>query len=155
MWQMKEVRSNIILTAEHNYVYSHDISNIGNIIRHELLDYDNTKSKYFTIEVLEGDTGNIAIGGWYYSSGIEYSYVELFHLDEGNSTLLPISNKRWVGEDTICTISIIREIQTGVIMFGSKDYEDICTWEYAVLPHRDPICFPLGGTLIWDIISLP
>ena len=155
MLQMKEIRSNIILAADYEYVYSHDISNIGNIIIHKLLDYYNTKTRYSTIEVLEGNKGNIAIGGDYNSSGTKYCYVELFHLDEDNSTLLPISNKRWVG-DTGCSITIIREIQTGVIMFGGEYYcTDICTWEYAVLPHKHPICFPLGGDYIPDIISLP
>ena len=155
MLQMKEIRSNIILAADGDYVYSHDISNTENIIRHKLLDSDNTKTIYYTIEVLEGNTGDIAIGGQYNSSGTTYGYVELFHLDEHNSTLFPISNKRWV-QDYICCILIIREIQTGVIIFGGKNNcEDICTWEYVVDPHKEPICFPLGRRYIWDIISLP
>ena len=154
MCQMKEIRSNIILTAEYYYVYSHDISNTGNIIRHKLLDSSDTNKYYLTLEVLEGNTGDIAIGGYYcqsYCSG----YVELFHLDEDNSTLLPKSNKRWV-QDYDCYIYIIREIQTGVIIFGGNYYcANICTWEYAVIPNKDPICFPRGGRDIWDIISLP
>ena len=154
MLQMKEIRENIILAADGEYVYSHDISNTGNIIKHKLLDYDNTKTRYYTLEVLEGNTGDIAIGGFDNSSGNWYGYVELFHLDEDNSALLPISNKRWVGEDTPCLIFIIREIQTGVIIFGGNGC-DICTWEYALLPNKYPICFPLGGLEIYDIISLP
>ena len=156
MLQMKEIRPNIILAADDYYVYSHDISNIGNIIIHKLLDYRDTKTYYETLVVLEGNTGDIAIGGHYWP-GTWYGYVELFHLDEDNSTLLPISNKRWVGGDARCRIYIIREIQTGVIIFGgSSKCKDICIWEYAVLPHRDPICFPLGGGReIYDIISLP
>ena len=155
MHQMKEIRSNIILTAEYYYVYSHDISYTGNIIRHKLLDSDVTNKKYFTLEVLEGKTGDIAIGGYDYSYGTLSGYVELFHLDEDNSKLLPKSNKRWV-QDSSCWIYIIREIQTGVIIFGGdSDCADICTWEYAVLPNKHPICFPLGGRYIRDIISLP
>ena len=155
MLQMKEIRENIILTAQ-GHIYSYDISNTGDIIKHKLLDYENTKTIYFTIEVLEGNKGDIAIGGYYKPSETQYGYVELFHLNEDNSTLLPISNKRWVGEDNKCDFLIIREIQTGVIIFGGREYcKDICSWEYAVIPHKEPICFPLGGHRIWDIISLP
>ena len=157
MRQMKEIRENIILAADGKYVYSHDISNTGNIIIHKLLDYDN-KTIYYTIEILTGNTGDIAIGGYTTPSGPANRYVELFHLDEDNSTLLPISNKRWVGGwGSDCYIRIIREIQTGVIMFGGTGWcKDICTWEYAVLPHKDPICFPLDvGRYIGDLIPLP
>ena len=154
-YQMKEVRENIILTAEGLYVYSHDISNTGNIIIHKLLDFDNTKTRYYTLEVLEGNIGDIAIGGYYEPSGSRYGYVQLFHLDEDNSNLHPKSNKRWVG-GIGCWIRIIREIQTGVIIFGGDDDCDICTWEYAVVPEKDPICFPLGeGRHIRDIMPLP
>ena len=155
MYQMKEIRSNIILTAEYLYVYLHDISNTWNIIRHQLLHNAKTHNYHLTLELLEGNTGNIAIGGYKFVSGTYYGYVELFHLDEGNSTLLPKSNKRWVG-DSDCHIYIIRKIQTGVMIFGGNDdCADICTWEYAVIPHKNPICFPLGGLLKRDIISLP
>ena len=156
MRQMKEIRSNIILTAESHYVYSHDISDTENTIIYEFLHYDNTKTIYYTLEVLEGNTGDIAIGGGCNLSSETYSgYVELFHLDEDNSTLLPISNKRWVG-DSNCYIYIIREIQTGVIIFGGENgCANICTWEYPVLPNKEPICFPLGGRIILDIISFP
>ena len=154
MLQMKEVRSNIILTAEDNYVHSHDISDPENTIIYEFLDYDNTKTVYYTIEVLEGNTGDIAIGGHYNPSpGTNSGYVELFHLNEDNSALLPISNKRWV-KDSNCYIYIIREIQTGVIIFGGhSNCAHICTWEYAAIGHKQPICFPLGGRVIYDIIS--
>ena len=148
MYQMKEIRSNIIITAESNYVYLHDISNTGNIIRHKLLDYDDTKTLYLTLEVLEGNTGDIAIGGYTFSSAC----VELFHLDEDISTLLPIFNRRRKIDIFECSIGIIREIQTGILIFGGCN---ICTWEYAVIPHKDPICFPHGGSYISDIISLP
>ena len=149
--QMKEIRSNIILTTNGEYVYSHDIEN--NII-YLLLDKDDPKTIYQTLEVLERNTGDIAIGGYYYS-GTEYGYVELFHLYEDNSTLLPKSNKRWVG-DTWCWIQIIREIQTGVIIFGGSYDCGICTWEYAVVPNKDPICFSIGdGHRIMDIMPLP
>ena len=156
MRQMKEIRWNIILTADRYYVYSHDISNTGNTIIHKLLDYVDTKTYYLTLEVLEGNTGDIAIGGYDNSSGTTYEYVELFHLDEDNSTLLPKSNKRWVGGDAGCRIYIIREIQTGIIIFGGNiDCAGICTWEYAAIGHKAPLCFPLGETWVLDIISLP
>ena len=157
MLQMKEIRSNIILTAEHNYVYLHDISNTGNTIKHKLLDYGITQTTHYTLEVLEGYTGNIAIGGSYNSSsGTELGYVELFHLDEDNSTLRRTSNKLWMGGGIYCRIYIIREIQTGVIIFGGySNCAEICTWEYAVCPHKEPICYPLGKLDIWDIVSLP
>ena len=152
--QMKEIRSNIILTTNDEYVYSHDISNTGNTIIHLLLDKADPKTIYQTIEVLEGNIGDIAIGGYYYS-GTEYGYVELFNLHEDNSTLHPKSNKRWVG-DNWCWIRIIREIQTGVIIFGGDMDCGICTWEYAVVPEKDPICFPIGeGRHIRDIMPLP
>ena len=154
MYQMKEIRENIILTAEWFYVYSHNISNPENTIQHKLLEVFNTLTLYYTIEVLEWNTGNIAIGGCE-MTGNKYGYVELFHLDEGNDNLQPISNKRWL-QDAGCCIQIIREIQIGVIIFGgSSGCADICTWEYAVVPHKDPICFPLGGCYIFDILALP
>ena len=158
MLQMKEARPNIILTAESSYVYSHNINNIGNsIIPNKLLTYSDTHTNYLTIEVLEWNTGNIAIGGFTYPSGniLFYGYVELFHLDEDNSNLQSISNKSWVGMDTNCKIFIIREIQTGIIILGGiTPCANICTWEYATTPHKEPTCFPLGGRYIFDIISL-
>ena len=155
MYQMKEIRENIIVTAEYYSVYSHNISKPENTIQHKLLDKAITQNRYLTLEVLEWNTGNIAIGGSDYTTGSAYGYVELFHLDEDNDNLQPISNKCWVGQDGGCWIHIIREIQTGVIIFGGGICADICTWEYAVVPHKDPICFPLGEPYIWDIIALP
>ena len=153
MYGMKEIRENIIITAEWYYIYSHNINNPENTIQHKLLNLYSTGILYYTIEVLEWNTGNIAIGGVAISTGS--SYVELFHLDEDNENLQSISNKRWVGQDR-CDIRIIREIQTGVIIFGGRrDCAVICTWEYAVAPYKDPVCFPLGGRDIYDILALP
>ena len=155
MYQMKEVRSNIIVTTEESYVYSHNINNPSNTIIHKLLDRVDIQIVYLTIEVLSGNTGDIALGGYTYTSEIYYGYVELFHLDENNANISPISDKRWV-VDISCSIIIIREIQIGVLIFGGGDgCEDICTWEYATIPHKEPTCFPLGGVWIHDIISLP
>ena len=152
--QMKEIRENIIVTADSFSLYSHNISNPENSIKHKLLDMDNTQNGYYTIEVLEWNTGNIALGGHDYSTGTTYGYVELFHLDEDNDNLQPISNKRLLHGS--CFIRIIREIQTGVIIFGGDGgCADICTWEYAIVPDKDPICFPLGGRDIQDILALP
>ena len=155
MLQMKEVRSNIIVTAEDFYVYSHNINNPSNTIIHKLLDYADTKTRYYTMEVSSGNTGDIALGGMTRSSGPSSGYVELFHLDENNANLSPISHKRWV-MDADCAIYIIREIQIGILIFGGHIYcADICTWEYAIIPHKEPTCFPIGGDFIQDIISLP
>ena len=155
MYQMKEVRSNIIVTAEQSYVYSHNINNPSNTIIHKLLDNADTQTKYLTIEVLSGNTGDIALGGYTKPSGTNYGYVELFHLDENNANLSPISHKRWVMMDNSCYIDIIREIQIGVLIFGGNiNCADICTWEYAIIPNKEPTCFPLGGSYIRDIISL-
>ena len=149
IYQMKEVKSNIIVTAQQYYVYLYDISNPEHIITHKLFDYKNTK--YFTIEGLEFMTGTIAIGG-YDSCG--YGYVELFSLDEDNATLHPLPNKHW-SKVYNCWIRMIREFHKGVLIFGGDTpCKNICTWEYAVIPHKQPICFPLLGR-IWDIIPLP
>ena len=151
---MKEVRSNIIVTAEGYYVYSHNINNSSNTIIHKLRDKASTKTRYYTIEVLSGKTGNIALGGYYNPSGTIYGYVELFHLDENNGNLSPISGKRWV-RDAGCSILIIREIQIGVLMFGGIiSCADICTWQYATISHKEPFCFTIGRPEIQDIISL-
>ena len=152
---MEEVRSNIIVTAEFNYLHSHHISDPALTIRYKLLDYAQTDSKYCTIEGLIGNR-EIAIGGYYNSSGSIYGYVEIFNFGEDNASLQSKSNKRWVGLDSGCWIYIIREIQRGVIIFGEKTAcSQICTWEYAVVPSKQPICFPLGGSEIHDIISIP
>ena len=150
---MKEIRENIIITIEFNYAFFHNISNPeSTIIQHIVLN-PSVMPLLYTIEVLEWNTGNIAIGGYELING--YGYVELFHLGEDNKKLQPISNKRWL-QDADCYIRIIREIQTGVIIFGgSGGCADICTWEYAVDPHKVPLCFPLGGRHIWDIMALP
>ena len=155
MHQMKEVKPNIILTAEVKYIYSHNISNPRYTKIYKLLDYANTNTKYYTIEVLEWNIGDIAIGG--ITDSGDSGYVELFHIYENNSGLQSIPNKRWVEKNTDCYINIIREIQVGVIIFGGDyDCAYICTWEYARTYHQDPTCFPLGGErYIWDIIALP
>ena len=154
MYQMKEVRSNIIVTAEKGHVYSHNIKNPSNTIIHKLFDQLDTQTKYLTIEVLSGNTGDIALGGFTWLSGTSFGYVELFHLDENNANLSPISDKRWIMMIGYCEIFIIREIQIGVLIFGGN-VEYICTWEYAAIPHKEPTCFPLDGHSIHDIISLP
>ena len=154
--QMKEFKSNIIITTEADYVYLHNINNASNTINHKLLDKADTQTVYYTIEVLSENTGNIALGGYTNTSGTQYGYVELFHLDECNANLSPISHKRWIMMDVDCYIYIIREIQIGVLIFGGDHRcADICTWEYATIPHKDPTCFPIGGINIMDIISLP
>ena len=56
---MKEVRENIILAAGYRVVHSHNINNPGSSIVHKLLEYNNTLIIYLTIEVLEGNTGDI------------------------------------------------------------------------------------------------
>ncbi len=155
MYQMIELRPNIIVTAESSYVYSHDINNPHNTMIHKLFDYSNTKNIYLTIAGLESNEGDFAIGGYTNTTSPYSGYVELFHLEEDNSTLHPIPNKQSIIDEDYCAIRIIREIQTGVIIFGG-DYncENICTWEYAVVPHTDPHCFGLGGTYIYDIMPL-
>ena len=156
MFEMKEIRENIIITAESRYVHSHDIRNIGNPIINKLLEYKDTRSEYMTLEVLEG--GDIVALGGYYKSFVnnnDYGYVELFHLDQSNSALQSIHNKRWVGLHIGCWVRIIREIQIGVIIFAGEDEcLDICAWEYAKTPNKYPTCFPIGGTYILDLISI-
>ena len=156
MFQMKEIRRNIIVTAQVEYVHSHNINNPSNNIIHKLLDYAETQTKYLTLELLESNTGGyIALGGYHNSSGTIYGYLELFHLGQHNYTLNSISNKRWDGLNNGCAIYIIREIHIGVIIFaGSIECEEICIWEYALSPHKDPTCFLLN-TSIRDVISLP
>ena len=162
MYQMKEVRSNIIVTAEQYYVYSHNINNPSNTIIHKLLGDIDTLTTYLTIEVLSGNTGDIALGGYINPSETEFyiGYVELFHLDECNANLSPISHKRWIlkGEETPKIIYIIREIQIGVLMFGGIVRglgTEICSWEYATIPHKEPTCLFVDVGTLQDIISLP
>ena len=163
MYQMKKVSFwNDILINEASYINRDniDVDFPGNpLVTNKLLDYSDTQTEYYTIKILEWDTDNIAIGGRTYPSGssISYGYVELFHLDGyyQNSNLQSIPNKRWVGMDAGCRILIIREIQTGVIIFGGDDdCTNICTWEYVTTKYKEPICLPIGGRAIWDIVSL-
>ena len=155
MYQMKEAKPNIIVTVDQYSVYSHNINNPSNTIIHKLFEYAGTQTVYSAIEALSWKTGNIALGGNTHPSGTIYGYIELFHLEEDNDILSPISDKRWV-MDVGCYIQIIREIQIGVLMFGGTSYcADICAWEYAIVPHKEPACFPFGGSTIQDIISLP
>ena len=153
MYQMQEVRKNIIITAERGFVYSHNINNPHNTIINELLLSDKTNRGYMTVEGLEGD-GYFALGGYIYTEDGTTGYVEIFRLEEDNLTLTRIPNKLWE-MDAGCLIVIIREIQTGIIIFGGySSCTFICTWEYNALPHRSPTCFLLGGRYIWDIIAL-
>ena len=154
MYQMKELRPNIIVTVEYLYVHLHDISDPENPTVQKLLDYADTQMLYLTIELLSVGTGDFALGGQSHYT-VNDGYVELFHLDEDNITLQPIPNKRWM-RDNDCNIYIIREIQVGVLIFGGlSNCIDICTWEYAFTPHKEPTCFPIGGILICDLIALP
>ena len=156
VYQMKEIRGNIIVSVEDYSVYSRNINNPVDPTIHKLLDYVDTHTWYQTIEGLEWNTGDMAIGGYDNSSGTEYGYVQLFHLNEDNATLYPIPNKRWVGIHASCHIQIIREIQIGVIIFGGDtNCPDICTWQYAICPYKDSICFSIGSHDIQDIISIP
>ena len=154
MFQMKELRPNIIVAVEQDYVHLHDISDPENPIVENILNFAYTSIWYFTVEVLSVGTGDFALGGNAYDY-ISNGYVELFHLDEDNTTLQPIPKKRWIC-DNYCIISIIREIQVGVLIFGGNiNCEYICTWEYALTPHKGPTCFHLEGMDIYDLIALP
>ena len=151
--QMKEIRRNIILTAEGNYVYSHNISDPKNPQIQKLLENEKTGAVYQTIEGLKGNRGKIALGGMIYTDeSTYYGYVEIFQLSGDNGSLQSISSKRWK-QNYKCEIQIIREIITGVIIFGGNTYcPYICIWEYALTPQ--PSCYPLGGRDLRDIISL-
>ena len=149
--QMKEIRTNVILTAEGDYVYSHNIANPTRTIAKNLLDNSDTQKVYRAIEGLKGNTGKIALGGMAYTSKSNYyGYVELFQLSGDNGSLQSIDSKRL---DDMCEIQIIREIMTGMLIFGGNSKcPKICTWEYDACPYQEPICYSLGGRDIRDII---
>ena len=151
--KLKEVRTNIILNAQNDVLYLHDISDPSNTIVRKIFENSETSHKYTHIEVLQSGEGNVAIGGM--DSATTKANLQLFHLEDDNSTLTPIPDKYWTEDLLNWYVFAIYEIHTGLLQFAFDQHSYICTWEYAVVPHKDPTCFDIAGLQYLDLQPVP
>ena len=151
IYQIAEVRPNILVTADYYRVSLHDIGNIENIpasIR--LPDIGD----YYSVIALESNSGDFAIGGRASSTGLGFVYIH--HLDEDNQTITTLKYVNNIqGPD--CDIRVIKELKRGSIIFGgTKECIEICLWNYAAIPSQDHLCWDDQiDKSIYDILGVP
>ena len=147
-YEIAEVRRNILLSADKESVYLHDIKDPNNIptsIRVFIEDF------YYSIISLKNNEGGFAIGGNRDSKG----FVDIYHLSEHN---IPTRIKtKGAIEGTGCSIYSIKELITWTIIFGGPSgCEVICLWNYAAWPEQGPECWDSQPThKVNDFIALP
>ena len=151
VWQIAEVRPNILVTADYYTASLHNIRDIHNIPNSfKLPDLGN----YFTVIALETNLGDFAIGGW--ASSTNRGSVHIKHLEDDNQT---INTLKYVdniqGDD--CDIVVIKELKKGSIIFGGdRDCDEMCLWNYAAIPDKNPLCWDdQTGNNISDIVGVP
>ena len=148
--QIAEVRPNILVTADYNSASLHDIRDIQNIQNSiKLPDI----GFYHSVIALESNPGDFAIGGEATSTHRGFVYIK--HLDEDNQTINTLKYIRNIqGND--CDIFAIKELKRGTIIFGGdNDCTKICLWNYAAIPHQDPLCLDDQTGGIWDFVGVP
>ena len=148
VYQIAEVRENILITADFSTASLHDSQNMGPSIKLTDIGY------YYTVIALKSNLGDFAIGGMSESTSLGFVYIE--HLEEDNQT---ITNLKYV--DTIqgasCDIWVIKELKRGTIIFGGTSAcEEMCLWNYVANPNQFPLCWDDQTTGdIYDIVGVP
>ena len=152
VWQIAEVRPNILVTADYYYTSSlhniRDIHNIPNSIK--LPDLGG----YWSVIALQSNIGDFAIGG--HTSSTDLGFVYINHLEEDNQTINTLKYVHNI-QGSHCYILVIKELKRGTIIFGGdSECDDMCLWNYEAIPDQDPLCWNhQTGSSIYDIVGVP
>ena len=144
--QIAEIRANILATADYNTMSIHSIRNMENIPPSVKLP---DVGIYKSVVALESNPGDFAIGGQ--SVNTDNGFVYILHL-EVNQTISTLKYADDI-EGNFCVIQVIKELKTGVIVFGGDtDCTVICLWNYSLDPA--PSCWDNPTSVIWDSLML-
>ena len=150
-YQIAEVRPNILVTADAWRVSLHDIGDIQNIPTSIKLP---RVGSYYSVIALESNPGDFAIGG-VTSSSPYLGFVYIYHLEDNQT----ITTLKYVDNiiGTNCVIVVIKELKRGTIIFGGdSDCYEMCLWNYATIPNKDPLCWDdQTDSHIIDIVGVP
>ena len=152
VFQIAEVRPNILITADDNKASLHDIRDIQNIP--PSLKLPDIGNRYRTVIALESNPGDFAIGvnSSSTSSNFPYGFVYIQHLGDDNQTLTTIN----YAKRRLIYINFIKEIKRGTIIFDGSIFNLICLWNYAAILSQDPLCWNKQTTSdIYDILQVP
>ena len=147
VWEIAEIRENIIITADGTDVYLHNINNLQNIISSKLLD------SYYTDAVISLSRANyFAIGGGKRNSK---GFLDILYLLSDNT----IDHKKTRTKDYLegaeCTITTIKEMRSGIIIFGGYSCTMMCIWDYGAFSQQIPLCWQvLSDATIVDFVPL-
>ena len=148
VFQIAEIRENILITADYNTASLHDSQNMGPSLK--LTDIGS----YRAVIALESNLGDFAIGGIISYTNLGFVYIE--HLEEDNQT---ITNLKYVDniQGNYCAIMVIKELKRGTIIFGGNiNCEEMCLWNYAAIPSQLPLCWDdQTDSNIYDIVGVP
>ena len=148
VYQIAEVKENILITADGHTASLHDSHNMVPSIKL------NDIGEYEAVIALESNLGDFAIGGYSESTNLGFVYIE--HLEEDNQT---ITNLKYVDniQGNGCYIRVIKELKRGNIIFGGdNDCEEMCLWNYAAIPNQLPLRWgDQAGDTIYDIVGVP
>ena len=150
VFQIAEVRENILITADDYAASLHNSQNMGPSLK--LTDI----GVYYTVIVLESNFGDFAIEGRVDITRLGFVYID--HLKVNNQT---ITNLKYVDniQGNFCIISAIKELKRGtitIIFGGDSNCEDIYLWNYAAIPNQLPLCWDdQTDSSIYDIVEVP
>ena len=105
-----EVRRGILMTADVESVYSHNIKDPYNILTSQQL---FSGDKYYSIISLKSHEGDFAVGG-IRDSGDSKGFVDIYYLSEEN--VLTLIKSKEAMERTNCRIFVITELGVGTIV---------------------------------------
>ena len=151
VYQIAEVKPNILVTTDWYTASLHDIGDIQNIpssIKLPDIGY------YYAVIALESNPGDFAIGGWASSTNLGFVYIH--HLED-NQTITTLKYVDNIQGSRCDILVIIKELKRGTIIFGG-DYncDEMCLWNYAAIPNQDPLCWDdQTSSYIFDIVGVP
>ena len=143
--QIAEIRPNIIITTENQKAIIHDISTPAACINSTLLP---DIGDYFSVISLSSNVGDFAIGG--------KRFIKILHLESDNTTIISLREKLDLPHNINCAIYAIKEIKSGIILFGGKGTvcTEMCIWYYEITAQ--PVCWPDNSAFsIYDFIPVP
>ena len=142
VYQIAEIRPNILITAESGRAFIHDISNTAAIASMVMSQDYGT---YQAVISLSSNLGDFALGG--------RNFIKIQHLEADNVSVNLLREKLNMPGNGNCTIRVIKETKKGVILFGGYSCQEICIWYYEI--NEFPVCWDAHAFTIHDIFLIP
>ena len=151
VWQMAEIRPNIIISANEDKYWVHDFRDIHNIPSSRKL---SSSGYYYTVIPLKSGPGDFAMGSKLSDS--TDGDVNIAYLEDYNENLLYKVNKAVSCRVTEECIHSIKEIENGAIIFNG--YSQMCI-SYYVAPFSDERqvnkCWSHHSSNVKDYLAVP